>query len=165
MPFGITVAGNMFQHKLDECFGHIKNLIVIADDIMVVGKKHNHKDHDLAITILLQTARKCNVKLNYEKLQYKCMEVNSYGEMYTTDGYNPAQSKITAIVEMSCPNSNKEVQSFIGMINYLSKFSPRLTELAEPIRELVKEKVPFNWGPEHQESFAMLKKEIIRALY
>ena len=49
------------------------------------------------------------------------------------------------------------------MINYLSKFSPRLTELAEPIRELVKEKVPFNWGLEHQESFAMLKKEIIRA--
>ena len=49
------------------------------------------------------------------------------------------------------------------MINYLSKFSPRLTELAEPIRELVKEKVPFNWGPEHQESFAMLKKEIFRA--
>ena len=49
------------------------------------------------------------------------------------------------------------------MINYLLKFSPRLTELAEPIRELVKEKVPFNWGPEHEESFAMLKKEIIKA--
>ena len=49
------------------------------------------------------------------------------------------------------------------MINYLTKFSPRLTELAEPIRELVKEKVPFNWGPEHQELFTMLKKEIVRA--
>ena len=49
------------------------------------------------------------------------------------------------------------------MINYLSKFSPRLTELAEPIRELAKEKVPFNWGPEHEELFAMLKKEIIKA--
>ena len=45
----------------------------------------------------------------------------------------------------------------------LNKFSPRLTELAEPVRELVKEKVPFNWGPEHQESFTMLKKEIVRA--
>ena len=61
------------------------------------------------------------------------------------------------------PSSNKEVQSFIGMINYLSKFSPRLTQLAEPIRELVNDKVPFNWGQEHQESFAMLRKEIIRA--
>ena len=49
------------------------------------------------------------------------------------------------------------------MINYLSKFSSRLTELAEPIRELVKEKVPFNWGPEHEELLAMLKKEIIKA--
>ena len=48
-------------------------------------------------------------------------------------------------------------------MNYLSKFSPRLTELAELIRELVKEKVPFNWGPEHEESFAMLKTEIIKA--
>ena len=138
-------------------------MIVIADDIMVVGKNHNHKDHDLAFTILLQGARKCNVKLNYKKLQYKCTAVNFYGEMYTTDGHKPAQSKITAIVEMPSPSSKKEIQSFIGMINYLSKFSPRLIELAEPIRELVKENVPFNWGPEHQESFAMLKKEIIRA--
>ena len=127
MPFGITVAGDMFQCKLDECFGHTKNLIVIADDIMVTGRKHNHKDHGLAFTTLLQMARKCNVKLNYENLQYKCMEVNIYGETCTTDGHKPAQSKITAIAEIPSPSSKKEVQSFISMINYLSKFSPRLT--------------------------------------
>ena len=40
---------------------------------------------------------------------------------------------------------------------------PRLTELSEPIRELIKGKVPFNWDPEHQQSFAMLKKELVRA--
>ena len=93
------------------------------DDIMVIGKNHNHKDHDLAFTTLLQTVRKCNVKLNYEKLQYKCTEINFYGKMYTTDSHKPAQNKITVIVEMPFPNSKKEVQSFIGMINYLSKFS------------------------------------------
>ena len=163
MPFGITVAGDMFQCKLDERFSHIKNLIVTVDNIMVVGRKHNHKDHDLAFTRLLQTARKCNVKFNFEKLQYKCTEVNFYGETYTTDGHKPAQSKITIIIAMPSPNSKQEVQSFISMINYLSKFSPRLTELAKPIRELENEKVPFNWGPEHQVSFKMLKKEIVRA--
>ena len=90
-------------------------------------------------------------------------KINFYSKTYTTDGCKPAQSKITAIVEMPSPSSKKEVRSFIGMINYLSKFSPRLTELAEPIRELMKEKVPFNWGLEHQESFTMLKNEIVRA--
>ena len=153
------VAGDMFQCKLDKCFAHIKNLIVIADNTMVVGRKHNQKDHDLAFTTLLQTARKCNVKLKCEKLQYKCMEVNFYGETYTTDSHKPGQSKIITIVKMPSPSSKKEVQSFISMRNYLSKFSPRLTELADPIRALVKEKVPFNWGLEHPESFAMLKKD------
>ena len=134
---------------------------MIADDIMVVGRNQNHMDHDIAFTTLLQSARKCNIKFNYEKLQYKCTQVNFYGETYTTEGHKPVQSKITAIVEMPSPSSKKEVQSFIGMINYLSNFFPRLTELAEPIRELVKEKVPFNWGLEHQESFEFLKKEIV----
>ena len=163
MPFSITVTRDVFQWKVDECFGHIKNLIVIADDIMVVGKHDNHKDHDLAFTTLLQTARRCKVKLNYDKLRFKCTEVDFYGKTYTTDWCKPAQNKITAIIKMPHPSSKKEVQSFIGMINYLTKFLPKLTELSEPIRELIKEKVPFNWGPEHQESFAMPKKELVRA--
>ena len=100
MPFGIIVAGDVFQRKLDECFSHIKNLIVIADDIMVIWKNDNHKDHNLAFTTLLQTARRCNVKLNYDKLKFKCTEVNFYRETYTTDGCKPAQNKITAIVKM-----------------------------------------------------------------
>ena len=100
MPFGITVAGDVFQCKLDECFGHIKNLIVIADDVMIVGRNENHKDHDIAFTTLLHTARKCNVKLNYNKLKFKCTEVNFYGETYMTDGCRLAQDKIQAIVKM-----------------------------------------------------------------
>ena len=61
---------------------------------------------------------------------------------------------------MPAPTCKKQVQSFKGMVNYLSKFSACLSELAEPIRELSKEKVPFNWGPEHQEAFKLMKKEI-----
>ena len=57
MPFGATVAGDVFQHKLDQCFGQIPNVIVIADDIMVVGKMQNHRDHNQALTTLLHTAR------------------------------------------------------------------------------------------------------------
>ena len=39
MPFGVTLAGIVFQCKLDQCFGQIKNVIVIAYDIMIVDKK------------------------------------------------------------------------------------------------------------------------------
>ena len=107
MPFGTTIMGDVFQRKLDQCFGHLQNVIVIADDIMVVGKQPNHKDHDQALTPLLNTARKCNVHLNHEKLQYKQQEVEFFGETYTTDGLKPAQSKIKAIQEMPAPQCKK----------------------------------------------------------
>ena len=81
MPFGMTVAGDVFQSKLDQCFGQIKNVIVIADDIIIVGKKTNHCDHDKALTTLLETARRCNVHLNYDKLQYKKQEVDFLREV------------------------------------------------------------------------------------
>ena len=47
------------------------------------------------------------------------------------------------------------------MIKYLSKFSARLSEIVEPIWELAKDKVPFNWSPEHQSAFTLMKQEII----
>ena len=163
MPFGTTVAGDVFQHKLDECFGHIPNVIVIADDIVVVGKQPNHKDHDQALTTLLETARKCNIRFNYEKLQYKQTEVELFGETYTVNGCKPAKGKVQAIAKMPTLSCKKEVQSFIGMINYLSKFSARILELALPIREFAKDKVVFNWGLEHKAAFKLVKNEIITA--
>ena len=65
---------------------------------------------------------------------------------------------------MPAPINKKQVKSFIGKINYLSKFSARFSEIAEPIQELAKDKGPFNWGPEHQSAFTQMKQEIICAL-
>ena len=70
---------------------------------------------------------------------------------------------MNTIQEMPPPQSKKQVQSFIGMVNFLSKFSAHLSELTEPICELAKERVPFNWGPEYDEAFNLIKKELTAA--
>ena len=127
---------------------------------MIVGYKPDHSDHDQAFTNLLQTAQKCNLKLNYNKLQYRLDGVEFFGKTYTTSGYKPIKDKWSAITAMLSPTNMKQVQLFIGMINYLSKFSPRLSEFAEPIREMSKDKIPFNWGSQHQQAFTQMKKDI-----
>ena len=91
---------------------------------MIVGKMQNHSDHDQALTTFLDTARRCNVMLNYEKLQYKKEEVEFFSGTYTTSGYKPDKSKVSATTKMPVPTNKKQVQSFIGIINYLSKFQP-----------------------------------------
>ena len=120
MQFGATVAVDVFQHKLDQCFGLIKEVIVIADDIMIVGKQQNHRDNDVTLTTLLDTARKCNVRLKFDKLQYKETEVDFFGETYITSGCMPATGKVSALTGMAAPTCKKQVQSFIGMVIYLS---------------------------------------------
>ena len=85
-------------------------------------------------------------------MQYKKTEVDFFGETYIIDGCKMVLTKVSAINTMPETISKKEVQSFICMINYLSKFSARLSELSEPIRELSKERVLFNMGTRAQGS-------------
>ena len=97
MSFSITVAGDVFQRKLNQYFRKIDNVIIIADHIMVVWNQQNHRAHDIALTNLLETATRSNIHLNYDKLHYKETEVDFFGETYTTDGCKPAQSKVSVI--------------------------------------------------------------------
>ena len=84
------------------------------------------------------------MKLNYDKLQYKQDEVEFFGESYTTSGHKPAKHKVLAITAMPSATNKQQVQLFIVMINYLSKSYPGLSEFAEAIREMSKDKVPFH---------------------
>ena len=107
--------------------------MIITDDIMVIGYQEDEWDHDKAFTQLLETAKENNVKLNFDKIQYKQKEVELFGETYPTQGCNPSDTKVKAITEMPKPENLKDLQTFLGMIQYLSKFSPRIAELAEPL--------------------------------
>ena len=64
---------------------------------------------------------------------------------------------------MPKPEDLKDLQTFLGMVQYLSKFSPRIAELAEPLRDLMKKHAPYAWGPEHNQAFDNIKKEIVQA--
>ena len=129
---------------------------------MIVGKNPNHSDNNQSLATLLETARKCNVRLNYEKLQYKKQEVD-FLVKYAPQVVTSLIRTKSAITKMPAPTNKKQVQSFIGMINYLSNFSAWLSEIVEPIRGLAKDKVPFNWGPEYQSAFTQMKQEIVSA--
>jgi transposase InsO family protein len=58
---------------------------------------------------------------------------------------------------MKTPNDVKELQTFLGMVTYMGRFTPRLSELTAPLRDLCKKDSYFNWGPEHQRSFDDVK--------
>ena len=62
------------------------------------------------------------------------------------------------------PSKNlAELQPFMGMINYLNRFSPIIAQTSEPVRQLMKKEMPFMWQAEHQKAFESLKQVITEA--
>ncbi|KAJ1427657.1 Ribonuclease H-like superfamily, partial [Sesbania bispinosa] len=61
---------------------------------------------------------------------------------------------------MRPPSSAKETQQLLGKLGYIRRFIPALGELISPLRGLLKEKAPFEWGKAQQESFEQIKQII-----
>ena len=163
LPFGTNVSGDCHQRGIDSIYGKLDNVIGIADDLLIWGNEEDGSDHDHAFQSVLETTHNNNLKLNIAKIQYHQKKVTFFGETYTVDGHQPMPDKVQAVTEMTTPTSVTELQCFLGMCNFLSKFSPRMAEISEPLHQLTCKGIPFIWGPEHTEAFQLLKREISTA--
>ena len=77
----------------------------------------------------------------------------------------PDPKKVQAIKQMQAPSTKQELQSFIGMVNYLSQFVPSMSDLTTPIRKLLKRDVLFQWTESHEDAFQKLKDSISSDMY
>ena len=159
MPFGLKVSGDVFQERLDRVIRLVPGVLGIADDIVIPGATEN--THDRTVLVLCETARLNNLSLNYKKMQFKSTDCKLFGHRLTPDGIKVNPKKIEAIIQMDPPQNMANLQSFNGMINYLKKFSPVLSELSEPLRRLCKFGIKWAWESEQQNAFEAVKQVIM----
>ena len=58
------------------------------------------------------------------------------GTPYKNEGLKPDPAEIKVVQETPRPDNIKAVRRFCGFVNYLAKFTPKLSEVMEPIRNL-----------------------------
>ena len=129
MPFGITLAPEVFESKLQECLADLPGVKVIRDDILVVGCGDTDSEalvnHDQNVIRLLERAKQVNLKLNKNKVKLREAEVKFMGHVISKDGLKPDPEKVSAIKNMPKPRSKPEVLTLLGFVNYLSTFQKR----------------------------------------
>ena len=157
MPFGLKMSQDIFQRKIDQAFKNCMGAVGIADDIQVFG---NDQNHDLHLHKAMERTRKAGIKLNYNKCTVSSKNCSFFGNIYTPQGVTPDPKKVQAIKQMQAPSMKQELQSFIGMVNYLSQFIPSMSELTTPLRKLLKRDILFQWTESHEEAFRKLKDSI-----
>ena len=159
LPFGLKVTGDVFQERLDKVLRLLDGVHGIADDIVPHGTTEN--EHDSRVLALCETSGMNNLSLNPKKMQFKLRDCKFFGHRITTNGIGVDPEKVEAITKMKAPDSLQTLQSFMGMVNYLKKFTPVLTELSAPLRRLVRSGVEWAWESAQQTAFEAIIKVII----
>ena len=97
------------------------------------------------------------MKLKAGKIRFELQEVPFIDHMLTADGLAPSAEKIKAILEMPTPTDVQSLQRFLGIVNCLSKFVPKLSDHTELLRTLTLKDDDWKWLPEHEKAFENMK--------
>ncbi|KAI2650239.1 Retrovirus-related Pol polyprotein from transposon 17.6 [Labeo rohita] len=160
LPFGIVSAQDVFQQKIDEIYEGLPGVVAIVDDVLVYGK--TKEEHDRNLRSMLERSRKKGVCLNPEKRTVCVPEVSYFGHRLTPDGIKPDPQKVAAIKEMTPPKDRAELETILGMVNYLAKFAPSLSDINAPLRQLLRQDSEFLWDKQHDVAFQKMKDIITR---
>ena len=153
LPMGTVVTQDIFQSKLDAIF-----VGMLADDMIIAGK--DEMEHDRNFLAFMEKCMENNLTLNAEKIQFKQSQVSFYGHIWSKNGISPDPKMIQALKHMEFPPDKETMRSFLGMINYLNRYSALSAHLAALLSSLTHQATDYKPGRTHMENFQRLKTEI-----
>ena len=131
------------------------------NDFVVWGEEV--EQHDARLRHVLDRCRERNPKLNREKFHVRVSEVRYVGHVVSADGVKPVPQKVEAINGMPIPVNREELQRFLGVVTYLSKFIPNMSRKSAPLRQLLQKDVEWSWRQAEDDAFTSLKAAILSA--
>ncbi|XP_052758219.1 uncharacterized protein K02A2.6-like [Galleria mellonella] len=162
LMFGISCAPEHFQKIMERMLLSCAGVINFIDDIIVFGS--NEKEHNARLKHVLHILEHNNVLLNKEKCIFKQSKIEFLGHELTPGGIKPLDKYVKTIESFREPKSVEEVQSFLGLVNYIGKWIPNLATITEPIREILRYKLSKHaditefWKEKQIYAFATLKQ-------
>lgn len=155
LPFGLKSSQDEFQRKIDECYEGLDGVVALVDDLLVFGQ--TREEHDRNLRKVLIRSKERGVKLNKDKLEVGVTKVKYFGHLLTSEGVGPDPDKVSAVREMKPPKDKSELETFLGMVTYLAKFAPNLSEITSPLRNLLAKDVLFQWDSAQSKAFDKVK--------
>lgn len=166
LMFGISCAPELFQKIMEKMLIPCDGAVNFIDDILVFGR--NKAEHDARLAQVLQVLKDNNVLLNKTKCTFNVKKVQFLGHELSSDGIKPLDKYVKAIATFRPPETVEEIQSFLGLVNFVGKWIPNLSTLTEPIRRLLKNKINKNskitayWLNEQSVAFNKLKQSLTK---
>ncbi|KAG2975179.1 hypothetical protein PC118_g14104 [Phytophthora cactorum] len=168
MPQGLSNEPTMFNRLVTQLFRpHRAYAQTYFDNIFVHSRAEhgksdveNHVEHLRAV---LECMRTNKLYGNLDKCIFGAEEIPFLGCFIGKRGLRADPAKVKVIVEWPVPKNQKDLRKWLGLANYLHKYSANYAEMARPLSNLLKKDAPWCWEVEHDEAFQAVKESLLRA--
>ncbi len=135
MPFGLRNAAQTFQRFMDQVLRSLPFVYTYIDDLLVASRSaEEHKEH---LALVFERLDKFGVIINPSKCVFGVPTLDFLGHHVDSNGLSPLPSKVEAIRDFPPPNSKRQVQRFLGMVNFYRRFIPNCADRMLPLTNLL----------------------------
>ena len=155
--YGLSDIPTVFQEHIDKVL-EFKTPVWLDDIICVTNGTIEEQEEELRE--ILSKLQENGYRASEKKTELFKKELTWLGYEINQNGVKPNKDKTEAITKLEAPTNTKELKSFLGSIQHLSKFLNNLSKKTDRMRRLLKKDTKWEWTKEINDDFEQLKKEI-----
>ena len=161
LPFGVASAPAVFQRAMESILQGIPFVICYLDDILVSGR--TVEEHLKNLEEVLRRLQLHGLRLKKDKCSFLQSSVEYLGHQVDAQGVHTSQKKVKAILNARTPQNLAELCSFLGMLNFYTKFLPNISSLLHPLHQLLRESQRWCWTKDCEHAFQSAKQKLAEA--
>ncbi|KAG3045334.1 hypothetical protein PI125_g27110 [Phytophthora idaei] len=156
MPQGLSNAPATFNRLVMQLFRPLRAYAqTYFDDILVYDRTGDGKTamevHLGHLRRVLEITRANQLYANIDKCVFASPEIKVLGCFVSNVGVRADPKKVKAVAAWPTPRSQKDLRKWLGLANYLHKYSAGYAGLARPLSELLKKDSDWHWERQHQD--------------
>ena len=156
MPFGMVNSGATFQRLMDNTLQGIKSAESYIDDILIFSVSFDIKH----LREVFRSLQDKGIQLREDKCRLAYWECEFLGHHISNRGREPVISYLDRVKSFPNPGSLRELQRFLGTLNYYRCYIPKMANIAAPLYKLTEKGSRWKWTPECELAFATLRDRL-----
>uniref|UniRef100_A0A5S6Q2E4 Reverse transcriptase domain-containing protein n=1 Tax=Trichuris muris TaxID=70415 RepID=A0A5S6Q2E4_TRIMR len=156
LQFGVCTVPGIFQSCMENFLRDIPGVAPYFDDILVkAGSDATLADR---LRCVFDRFRSAGLRIRKDKCLFGVRSVDFLGYRLDASGIHPTKAKTDAIHKAPTPNDKKELQAFLGLLNFYHNFLKAKATVAEPLHQLLRANTKWVWTSVHEEAFNKVKQ-------
>jgi hypothetical protein len=163
MPFGLLNASFSFQEMMEDVLKNTSALPYVDD--CPIHSRGSIDEHLIEVEKVLGKLIDNGLRPNWSKCKFLYRKLAIMGHIVSRDEIQVDPARLSRLVDMPDPTNVKEVMLFLGLCAVYYKFIPKFQILAEPLFNLTRNGVEWNWSQECSAACKKIKEELINAKF